>query len=191
MAPVAQIGRGSPIGAPRIHPAAQIHPHACVNDNVTIGARTTVWQFASVIRHAHIGADCTVATSALIDGATIGNRCKIQHCAAVGPGIILHNDVFVGPFAMFCNDTWPSIDKDGFDMDALLSGEWTVVVRDGASIGAHATILPGVTIGAGATIAAGVVVRCDVPDRHLFGPDGLIVPLDPDRPRKRMKFASC
>ncbi|MCK9516166.1 MAG: acyltransferase [Ottowia sp.] len=39
-----------------------------------------------------------------------------------------------------------------------------VTVRDGAWIGAGATILEGVAIGRGAVVAAGAVVRSDVPD---------------------------
>jgi acetyltransferase-like isoleucine patch superfamily enzyme len=42
------------------------------------------------------------------------------------------------------------------------------VVKDGATIGANAVVLPGVVIGKRAMIAAGAVVDRDVPDDHIF-----------------------
>src|SRR5690606_11434500 len=41
------------------------------------------------------------------------------------------------------------------------------LVKQGASIGGNATILPGLTIGAGAMIGAGSVVTRDVPDNAI------------------------
>jgi UDP-2-acetamido-3-amino-2,3-dideoxy-glucuronate N-acetyltransferase len=173
----------------RIHPSAQIHPLAHVGADVKIGHGTKVWQFASVIRGAIVGENCTIASATLIDGASIGHRCKIEHAAAVGPGVRLANDVFVGPQVIFCNDFWPRTHGEGFDMATLQSGKWCSVVRGGASIGAHAVILPGVIIGAGAMIAAGAVVDRSVPDGHLLRRDGQMMPIDPALPVKRMRFA--
>lgn len=45
----------------------------------------------------------------------------------------------------------------------------SIVIGDGAWIGANATILPGVTIGRGAVIAAGAVVVDDVPPDVVMG----------------------
>jgi acetyltransferase-like isoleucine patch superfamily enzyme len=41
------------------------------------------------------------------------------------------------------------------------------VVRQGASIGANATLLPGVVIGRKAMVGAGAVVTTDVPDQAV------------------------
>jgi acetyltransferase-like isoleucine patch superfamily enzyme len=40
-------------------------------------------------------------------------------------------------------------------------------IRDGAAIGANATLLPGVCIGEGALVAAGAIVTRDVPAHML------------------------
>jgi UDP-2-acetamido-3-amino-2,3-dideoxy-glucuronate N-acetyltransferase len=69
---------------------------------------------------------------------------------------------------VFTNDKEPrAINPDG----SLKSGtDWQVsqtLVKMGASIGAHATIVCGITIGRWAMIGAGAVVTRDVPDYGL------------------------
>lgn len=141
---------------------AFVHDKAHV-EGAHIEARVKVWQFASVIRGAKIGADTVIASCAIVDGAVIGERCLIGHGASIHPGTLLGNDVFVGPSVVFCNDRWPRVAKDGFDMAWFLGGGFSIKVEDEASIGAGAVILPGVTIGSGALIAARAVVDRDVP----------------------------
>jgi len=88
----------------------------------------------------------------------IGNRCKVEAFAALtppSPGVVIEDEVFVGPHACFTNDKHPHA-----------KGDWkkaTTLVKRGASIGANATILCGVTIGEGAMVGAGAVVTRDVP----------------------------
>ncbi|MGB2351402.1 MAG: acyltransferase, partial [Akkermansiaceae bacterium] len=70
-------------------------------------------------------------------------------------GLEIEDDVFIGPNVTFTNDKHPRSKQhpDAFEK---------TIVRQGASIGANATILPGVTIGAGAMVGAGSVVTRDV-----------------------------
>lgn len=173
-----------------IHETAFIHPKAHVTDVCSIGAGTYVWQFASVIRRAKVGIFCRIATCSIIDASTVGDRCIVSHGAFIDPGMQIGNDCFIGPHVAFCNDFWPRVSKDDFDMLPLLIGSKTITIVDnGASIGANATILPGLLIGAKAMIAAGAVVDRDVPAFHLFKRDGSIVPIDEDRPIRRMRAA--
>ncbi len=104
----------------------------------------------------------------------------------MGPGFLFGNDVFVGPNVTICNDLWPSTSKANFDIRPMQRGEWVVIVKDGASIGANAVVLPGVTIGAGAVVAAGAVVSRSIPDDHLWKRSGDVVPLDRSRMQYRM-----
>ena len=146
-----------------------ISKKAHVTADTQIGANVNVWQFASVIRGAVIGADCTIAANAIVDGAKIGARCIVGHGAGIHPGAFLGDDVFVGPGAVLCNDAWPRTHKRGFDPSAQ-----SVTVEDGASIGAGAVVLPGVRIGSGAMVAAGAVVTRDVPAKVLYTASGVV-----------------
>lgn len=168
-----------------IHHTAFIHPKSHVED-ATIGPRCKVWQFASVIRGTVLGADCNVASGATLDGPVFGDRCKISQGVAMGPGFLFGNDVFVGPNVTICNDRWPRVDQDGFDLASLQRGEWTVTVGDGVSIGANAVVLPGVVIGQCAMIAAGAVVNRSVPAGALFRRDGRIETIGSQHNTKRM-----
>ena len=80
----------------------------------------------------------------------------------------LEDGVFCGPHCVFTNDRQPrAINPDGSLKNAT---DWKVsetLVRTGASIGAHATIICGVTIGRWAMVGAGAVVTRDVPDYGL------------------------
>lgn len=170
--------------------AGLIHPLSVVDIDVIIGAGTRVWQFASLIRGARIGAGCTIASCAVVDGAEAGDGCSIGHGASVHPGVVLGSSVFVGPGAVICNDAFPRVDKTGFDITELTSGRVvTVRVEDGASIGAGAVILPGVTIGRGAAVAAGAVCGVDVPAGHLFKRSGAVCEINEVWAKRRMKAA--
>jgi acetyltransferase-like isoleucine patch superfamily enzyme len=174
---------------PFIHPTAFIHERAHV-DGAFIGPRTSVWQFASVIRGTVIGEDCNITSGVLLDGCTMGDRCIVGQNCAIGPGFEIANDVFFGPNVTLCNDRWPAVSKEGFRPDLLRRGYVTIRIKDGASIGANAVLLPGVTIGKRAMVAAGAVVHCDVPDDYLFGRDGSIVKIKPEWRQRRMREAA-
>jgi acetyltransferase-like isoleucine patch superfamily enzyme len=70
-------------------------------------------------------------------------------------GLRVEDDVFIGPNVTFTNDKHPRSKQytDEFSQ---------TIIRNGASIGANATILPGVEIGAGSMIGAGAVVTKSV-----------------------------
>jgi acetyltransferase-like isoleucine patch superfamily enzyme len=73
----------------------------------------------------------------------------------------LEDDVFVGPNAAFTNDRFPRSRQ-------YLNKFTETIIKQGASIGANATILPGITVGRNAMIGAGAVVTHDVPDNAIM-----------------------
>lgn len=146
-----------------------IHPSADVSPQASIGPGTKIWQQCQVREMAVIGANCILSKGVYIDtGVKIGNNVKIQNGISVYHGVTLEDGVFCGPHCVFTNDKRPrSINPDG----SLKSGtDWIVsetLVRAGASIGAHATLVCGITIGRWAMIGSGAVVTKDVPDYGL------------------------
>lgn len=170
-----------------ISAAAYMHPQAFVDDGCQVADGATVWQFASVVRDAVVGAGTSIGANATIDGAVIGSRCRIQSGARLYPGATLEHEVFVGPNVVICNDAWPRVDKTGFYL-VKYRDRVSVRIKHGAAIGAGAIVLPGVTVGVNAMIAAGAVVDRDVPDRHILSRDGRLI-RDDGRRVQRMRFA--
>lgn len=168
-----------------------IHPLAHVEGSA-VSEFATVWQFASVIRGAVVERETVIGAGTMVDGVRIGRNCRIGHNASLHPGTSIGEACFIGPGAIVCNDMWPAVSRDGFDMEALLEGERkTVIIEDGASIGAGAIILPGIRIGAGAVVAAGAVVERDVTPGCVYRRNGYQSFVPVDRHEKRMRFAKC
>ncbi len=138
-----------------------IHPTAIVEENVEIGEGTRIWHFVHIRSGAKIGKKCNIGKDVYIDTEVkIGDYVKIQNGVSIYKGVTLEDKVFIGPYAVFTNDLYPR----------AFSEEWEIVptlVREGASIGANATIVCGVTIGKYAMVAAGAVVTKDVPNHGL------------------------
>lgn len=96
-------------------------------------------------------------------GVEIGNNVKIQNGVSVYRGVKVEDDVFLGPHMTFTNDLYPRAFNEDWELVPTL-------VKKGASIGAHATIVCSVTIGEYAMVGAGAVVTKDVPPFGLvFG----------------------
>lgn len=178
----------APSGASLVDSTAFIHPLAFV-DGATVGARSRIWQFASVVRGAVLGCECSVASGVTIDGAIFGDRCVVSQGVTTAPGLVCENDVFLGPNVSICNDRWPVVDKAGFDLAFYGRSHPAVLIRNGASIGARVVILPGVEIGSLAMVAAGSVVTRHLPELCLWTREGRIVPIDPAQCFPRMRAA--
>jgi UDP-2-acetamido-3-amino-2,3-dideoxy-glucuronate N-acetyltransferase len=146
-----------------------VHPTADVSPQAIIGEGTKIWQHCQVREGVIVGCNCILSKGVYIDSDVhIGNNVKIQNGISVYHGVTLEDGVFCGPHCVFTNDKQPrAINPDGSLKSA---NDWVVgetLVRTGASIGAHATIVCGVTIGRWAMVGAGAVVTHDVPDYGL------------------------
>jgi UDP-2-acetamido-3-amino-2,3-dideoxy-glucuronate N-acetyltransferase len=85
---------------------------------------------------------------------------KIQNGVSVYHGVTIEDDVFCGPHMTFTNDLYPR----------AFSTTWEVaktLVKRGASIGAHATIVCNTTLGEYCMVGSGAVVTRDVPAHGL------------------------
>jgi UDP-2-acetamido-3-amino-2,3-dideoxy-glucuronate N-acetyltransferase len=113
--------------------------------------------------------DCIVGRGAYVGpGVVIGHNVKLQNYALVYEPARLEDGVFIGPGAVLTNDMFPrSVDVGGRLKRAEDWDAEGVVVKEGASIGARAVVVPGRVIGRYALVAAGAVVTRDVPDFAL------------------------
>jgi acetyltransferase-like isoleucine patch superfamily enzyme len=122
-----------------------------------IGPGTKIWQFVVVLPGARIGRDCNICAQCFIENEVeIGDRVTLKNGVYLWDGLVVEDDVFIGPAATFTNDRFPRSKMHAARYP-------TTRIKRGASIGANAVILPGVTIGEGAMVGAGAVVTKDVP----------------------------
>lgn len=127
-----------------------------------IGDGTNIWQFCVVLPKAKIGKNCNICSNCFVENdVIIGNNVTIKNGVSLYDGIRVEDDVFIGPNATFCNDKYPKSKNKDFKLEQI-------IIKNGASIGANATILPGVIIGENAMIAAGAVVTKKVPANSLI-----------------------
>ena len=92
----------------------------------------------------------------------IGNNVKVQNNVSVYTGLVVEDDVFLGPSCVLTNVSNP---RSQINRHSLYE---KTLIRKGATIGANATIVCGVTVGRYAFIGAGSVVTKDVPDYALM-----------------------
>jgi len=139
------------------------HPQALVESS-SIGDGTRIWAFAHVMEDAVVGQHCNLCDHVFVEShAQIGNHVTIKNGVSVWDGVVLEDNVFVGPNAVFTNDMNPRATVRKSRNEFL-----PTIVREGASIGANATIVCGNTIGRHAFIGAGAVVTRDVEDYAMM-----------------------
>lgn len=135
---------------PKVHPLAD-------NLSSQVGSDTRIWQFSVIMKGAIIGKNCNICAHTLIESdVIIGDNVTIKSGVFLWDGTRIGNNVFIGPNATFTNDRYP---RSKVYPDKFLS----ILVEDGASIGANATILAGIVIGANAIVGAGSVVTKNIP----------------------------
>jgi len=142
-----------------------VHESSYVDEQVTIGEGTRIWHFCHIQSGARIGKKCTIGQNVNIgNNVVIGDFVKIQNNVSVYEGVTLEDYVFCGPSMVFTNVIDP---RCKYPQRGAQYYHKTLV-REGASIGANATIVCGHTIGKHAFIGAGAVVTRDVPDYALM-----------------------
>ncbi len=85
-------------------------------------------------------------------GGIVGEHCNIQSFVFIPPGVIIEDNVFIGPRVTFLNDKYPpseNLEK--------------TIVEEGAVIGGGCIILPGIRIGRNAFVGAGSLITKNVP----------------------------
>lgn len=141
-----------------------VHESSYVDDGVKIGQGTKIWHFSHIQSGAVIGNNCSFGQNVNVaNNVKIGNGVKVQNNVSIYEGVELEDYVFCGPSMVFTNDLTP---RAKYPKGSV--GYKKTVLKEGATIGANATIVCGHTIGKWAMIAAGAVVTKDVPDYALM-----------------------
>ncbi len=133
------------------------HPSSYIDEPCAIGNGTHIWHFCHIMQNCVIGENCNIGQNVMIGkGVILGNNVKVQNNVSLYEGVVCENDVFIGPSVVFTNVINPrsAISRKHQFKQTL--------VKQGASIGANATIICGITIGKFAFIGAGSVVTKQV-----------------------------
>ena len=138
------------------------HETAVIDEGCEIGQGTKIWHFSHIMPNCKIGEKCNIGQNVVVSPDVIlGKNVKIQNNVSIYTGVICEDDVFLGPSMVFTNVVNPrsAVNRRGEYVKTL--------VKQGASIGANATIICGHTLGRFSFIGAGAVVTKDVPDYAL------------------------
>ena len=141
-----------------------LHESSYVDEGVEIGEGTRIWYFCHIQSGARIGKNCSLGQNVNIsNNVKIGNGCKLQNNVSLYEGVELEDYVFCGPSCVFTNDLTPRA-----KYPKGRAGYKKTLIKEGASIGANATIVCGHTVGKWALIGSGAVVTKNVPDYALM-----------------------
>ncbi|MFX0115714.1 MAG: DapH/DapD/GlmU-related protein [Candidatus Hodarchaeota archaeon] len=137
-------------------PAPFVAETAIVEKGVILNPGVQIWHYCQIRPNVVLGAGTRVGSFTYIDtGVKIGARCSIQSRVYIPRGVTIEDDVFLGPACTFTNDRTPKANNPSWEIQET-------IVRQGASIGANATILSPLEIGENALVGAGSVVIRDV-----------------------------
>jgi acetyltransferase-like isoleucine patch superfamily enzyme/dTDP-4-dehydrorhamnose 3,5-epimerase-like enzyme len=122
-----------------------------------IGLNTKIWQFCVILEEAKLGSDVNVCSHTYIENkVVVGDRVTIKSGVQLWDGVIIEDDVFIGPNVSFSNDKFPR--SKNYQKQPMVT-----IIKKGASISSGAVILPGITVGENAMVGAGAVVTKSVP----------------------------
>jgi acetyltransferase-like isoleucine patch superfamily enzyme len=139
-----------------------------IEPGTVIGRGTAIWDNVHVRHSTHIGEDCIIGEKTYIAyGVHISDRVKINAFVYICTAVSIERGVMISAGTVFTNDRFPRATTP--DLRKLLPSEpdestLPTLVREGATIGANATIGCGLTIGRFAMVGMGSVVTKDVPD---------------------------
>lgn len=129
------------------------HESAYIDSDCQIGEGAKIWHFSHIMSNCVIGENCNIGQNVVISPRVVlGRNVKIQNNVSVYTGVVCEDDVFLGPSMVFTNVINPRsavVRKDEYKQ---------TLIRQGASVGANATIVCGNEIGAYAMIGAGAVI---------------------------------
>ena len=145
-----------------------MNSYNCISNDVKLGKNVRLSKYINLYG-CEIGDETKIGAFVEIQkNASIGKRCKISSHTFICEGVVIEDNVFIGHGVMFLNDSYPRATT--LDGSVQTENDWKVeptVIKNGASIGSGATILPNTTIGENAMVGAGSIITKDVPPHSI------------------------
>jgi len=153
--------------------------HCLIFDDAQIGKGTRIGNFVMIRDHTMIGENCSIGSYVDIEGdVRIGDFVSIQSACYLTRGVVIEDEVFLGPRIVTMNDKAICYRRP----TQQFNRQAPRILR-AARVGGGSVLLPGVTIGENAFIGAGTVVTRDVPDRSILtgNPGRIVGTVPPDQ----------
>lgn len=139
------------------------HESAIVDPGAKIGAFTSIWHFCHLEGRATVGENCNLGQNVYVgNDAVVGNACRLGNSVSIFSHVELGDFVFCAPFMVFTHISFP---RAAVSRRASFN---KTVVKDGVTLGANATVIPGVIVGIGTFLAAGATLTKDSKDWSLM-----------------------
>lgn len=140
-----------------------VYPGAVIYASVKIGKNCLICSNTVIREGCTIGDNCIIANGVTLNyGVTMGNNVKVMDNSHITGEMIIEDNVFISTLVATTNDNTMGKAK-GHTCNPP-------TIRQGAVIGAGASILPGITIGKNAIVASGSVVTHNVlPNTRVIG----------------------
>lgn len=134
------------------------HPTAVIDESAEVGEGTRIWHWCHLMKNSKVGKNCNIGENAFIEtGVILGNNVKVKNNVALYSGLVCEDNVFIGPNAVFTNVANP---RSFIERKSEFK---KTIIREGATIGANATIVCGNEIGKYVFVGAGSVVTKSIP----------------------------
>ncbi len=171
-----------------IEPEAEIAPDSVVHADVALSGTCRVGTGSTLhqgvwMRNTTVGQDSVIEPYSVLDGATVGNGCRVGPFARLRPGTVLGDGARVGNFVEIKNSRLGRKAKanhlayvgdaevgDGANIGAGVvtcnydgEAKHRTTIGEGAFIGSDTMLVAPVSVGAHATTGAGSVITRDVP----------------------------
>jgi len=138
------------------------HETAIIDEGCTIGKGCKIWHFSHLMSGSVLGDGCNLGQNVVVSpGVILGKNVKVQNNVSIYAGVICEDHVFLGPSMVFTNIINPRSHVVRRDQYVA------TLVKEGASIGANATVICGNTIGRFALVGAGAVITKSVDNYAL------------------------
>ncbi len=103
------------------------------------------------------------------NNVSIGTLSVVEHHVSIGNNVRIHSQVFIPEYSVLEEGAWigPNVVLTNAKYPLFPGVKENLIgptIKEGARIGANATILPGLVIGKNSLVGAGAVVVRDVPD---------------------------
>lgn len=134
-----------------------------IADDVHLDESTRMGNFVFIRANTRIGTNCTIGSFVDIEGdVEIGDNVSLQSGCYLTRGVVIEDEVFLGPRVITMNDKKMSYRRPNLEFVRNAPR-----VERGARVGGGSVLMPGVVVGENALVGSATVVTKSVEPRMI------------------------